>query len=88
MGGWRMEIAARTRVGEKGRLVVPSSFREALGIKIGDEVDLRIVDNELRISTLRTRIAQVQQRLKKYAKSGSLMSDELIAERREEARLE
>lgn len=83
-----MEIAARTRVGEKGRLVVPSSFREALGIKIGDEVDLRIVDNELRISTLRTRIAQVQQRLKKYAKSGSLMSDELIAERREEARLE
>jgi AbrB family looped-hinge helix DNA binding protein len=83
-----MEQAVRSRISEKGRLVIPISFREALGIDIGDEVDLRIVDNELRISTRRSRIQQVQQRLKQYAKPGRLMSDELIAERRKEAKRE
>jgi AbrB family looped-hinge helix DNA binding protein len=55
-------------------LVIPASFRAALGIKIGDEVDLRIEDNELRISTLKDRIERAQRRLRRFAKPGRLIT--------------
>ena len=83
-----MEQQARIRVGEKGRLVIPASIREALDIKVGDEVELRIADNELRLSTLKTRIVRAQQRLRRFIKPGRSLSDELIAERREAAKHE
>jgi AbrB family looped-hinge helix DNA binding protein len=83
-----MEQQARTRVGEKGRLVIPAPIREALDIKVGDEVELRIEDNELRLSTLKSRVARAQQRLRRFIRPGRLLSDELIAERREAAKHE
>ena len=45
------------RVNEDGRVVVPASFGKALGISIGDEVILQIVDDEWHITTLRRRFA-------------------------------
>ena len=81
-----MEQQVQARVSEKGRIVIPASIREELGIKVGDVVDLRVEDKELRISTLRARIERAQERVRKYAVPGRLMSDELIAERRVEAR--
>jgi antitoxin PrlF len=83
-----MDQQTRTRVGEKGRVVIPASFREALDIKVGDEVELRIEDNELRLSTLKTRLARAQQRLRRFIKPGRSLAKELIAERREAARHE
>jgi AbrB family looped-hinge helix DNA binding protein len=83
-----MDQQARTRVSDKGRLVIPAALRNALGIKVGDEVDLRIEDNELRISTLKNRIERAQRRLQRFAKPGRLMSEELSAERREAAKHE
>ena len=83
-----MDRQIRTIVGEKGRVVIPASFREALDIKVGDEVELRIEDNELRVSTLKTRLARAQQRVRRLIKPGRLLSRELIAERREAARNE
>jgi len=41
---------ARLRVNENSRVVIPASFRKALGINVGDEVVLRIEDDELRIT--------------------------------------
>jgi AbrB family looped-hinge helix DNA binding protein len=83
-----MDLQARTLVGEKGRLVIPAAMREALGIEPGTAVDLRVVDSELRISTLRSRIQRAQERAARYVKPGTLVSDELSAERREAARNE
>lgn len=83
-----MDQQTKTRVGEKGRVVIPASFREALDIKIGDEVELRIEDNELRLSTLKARLAWAQRRVRKLIKPGRSLSKELIAERREAARRE
>jgi AbrB family looped-hinge helix DNA binding protein len=76
---------SQTRIGEKGRIVIPASIRQQLGLKIGDEVELRVEDNELRVSTFEARLARTRERLKKFATPGKLMSDELIAERRAEA---
>jgi AbrB family looped-hinge helix DNA binding protein len=82
-----MPEETRTRVNENGRVVIPSSFRKALGIEVGDEVVLRIEDDELRITTQQRRIQRAQHRARQYAKGGSLV-DELLAERRAAARHE
>ena len=79
------ELKSRVRIEGKGRVVIPASFRAALGLKVGDEIDLRIEDNEIRISTLQSRLAKSRQRLRKFVKPGRLLSDELIAERRRAA---
>ena len=42
---------SHTRINENGRVVIPASFRRALGIQPGETVVLRIEDNELRITT-------------------------------------
>jgi AbrB family looped-hinge helix DNA binding protein len=83
-----MDLQARTLVGEKGRLVIPAAMREALGIEPGTAVDLRVVGSELRISTLRGRIRRAQERAARYVRPGTLVSDELSADRREAAKNE
>ena len=76
----------RQRVNENGRIVIPASFRKALGINIGDEVVLRMEDDELRITTLKRRVERAQRLVRKHVKRGTSLVDELIAERREAAR--
>lgn len=83
-----MTPETRVRINENGRVVIPSAFREALGIKAGDEVILRVEDDELRIMTLKRRIERAQRRARQYVKPGVSLVDELIAERRAEAKRE
>jgi AbrB family looped-hinge helix DNA binding protein len=83
-----MEVETRTRVNENGRVVIPASYRKALGIKAGDEVILRMEDDELRITTMKRRIELAQRLVRKYVKPGTSLVDELIAERREAAKHE
>ena len=83
-----METEARTRINENGRVVIPASFRKALGINAGDEVVLRIQDDELRITTLKRRLERAQRIVRKHVKPGTSLADELIAERRQAARNE
>lgn len=78
------ELKIRTRIEGKGQVVIPASFRSALGLKIGDEINMRIEDNEISIS-LQSRLVKSRERLTKFVKPGRLLSDELIAERRRAA---
>lgn len=83
-----MENEARTRLNENGRLVIPASFRKALGIDPGDEVILRLEEDGLRITTVRHRIARAQRNARKYVPRGVSLADALIAERRQAAKRE
>ena len=83
-----MDVETRARVNENGRVVIPASYRKALGIKAGDEVILRMEDDELRITTMKRRIEHAQRLVRKYVKPGTSLVDELIAERREAAQRE
>ena len=80
-----MGTETRMRVNENGRVVIPASFRKALGINIGDEVVLRIENDELRITTLKRRLERAQRLVRKHVKPGTSLAEELIAERREAA---
>ncbi len=83
-----IDAEARLRVNENGRVVIPAAFRRALGINAGDEVVLRMEDDELRITTLKRRLERAQRLVRKHVKPGTSLVDELIAERREEAKNE
>lgn len=83
-----MTTETRLRVNENGRVVIPAAFRKALGINAGDQLVLRIEDDELRIMTLKRRLERAQRLVRKYVKPGVSLVDELIAERREAAKHE
>jgi AbrB family looped-hinge helix DNA binding protein len=80
-----MDTEARLRVNENGRVVIPAAFRKAMGINPGDEVVLRLEDDELRITTIKRRIERAQRRARRYVKPSVSLVDELIAERHEAA---
>ena len=75
-----------TRVNENGRVVIPASFRRALGINPGETVVLRLENDELRITTLRQRLAKAQQLVRAHVPPTTSLADEIIAERREAER--
>jgi AbrB family looped-hinge helix DNA binding protein len=68
--------------------VIPASFRKALGINPGDEIVLRLEDDELRITTQKRRLERARRLVRKYIPAGRSLADELIAERREAAHKE
>ena len=77
-----MKLKTRMRVNENGRVVIPASFRERLGIRVGDDLVLRMEGDELRITTLKRNIERAQRLVRKHVKPGTSLVDELIAERR------
>lgn len=79
---------ARMKLNENGRVVIPATMRAALGIRAGDELVMRIEDDELRITTLKRRIERAQNSVRRYAKPGTSLVSELIAMRREAAKHE
>lgn len=83
-----MEDVVRARVNENGRVVIPASFRKALGIDAGDEVVLEIRDDELRITTQRRRVERAQRRAQQYLKGHGSLVKELLSERRHAAKHE
>lgn len=81
-------MEARVKINPNGRIVIPASFREALGVESGDEVVLRLENEELRITTQQQRIRKAQRLLANLVDPKRSLADELIAERRKAAKNE
>jgi AbrB family looped-hinge helix DNA binding protein len=77
-----------SKINQNGRIVIPAAIRREMGLKAGDTVLMEMEDGVLRMETHLARIRRIQQEFAQYRKPGVLASDELIAERREEARRE
>lgn len=74
-------------IGPQGRLVVPAPLRKRLGIEAGDVLVARADDDRLVLERRDAILARVRTRLAAVP-ADVAMADELIAERREEARRE
>lgn len=78
------------KVGKQGRIVIPAEIRKELDIEPGDELVPRIEDGRLVLGRQKDALKRIQELFADLPRpaSGRLASEELIAERREEARLE
>ena len=81
-------IEAKARINENGRIVIPAEIRQKLEINPGDTLYLTAEGDTLKIESHRARIRRVQESLRRLIPPDRLLSDELIAERREEAKRE
>lgn len=79
---------ARARLNENGRVVIPAAIRQKLGLSAGDTVLFSVEGDAVRIESQRARIRRVQESLRQFIPPERRLSDELIADRREEARCE
>jgi AbrB family looped-hinge helix DNA binding protein len=79
---------ARARLNQNGRVVIPAAIRQKLGLSAGDTLLFSVEGDALRIESHRARIRRIQESLRQFIPAGRCLSDELIADRREEARRE
>jgi len=74
------------QLGARGRIVLPAEIRERLAVKPGDRLVLILDDSgEVRIVNRRRQVDECAGMFKHLAPHGRLASEDLIAERREDA---
>lgn len=78
----------RTKLTEGGRVVIPVELRKKLGMEIGDNLSIELRGDSLQITTGHAALRRIQKLVRKHVPAGVSLVDELIAERREEARNE
>lgn len=78
----------KLRVAEDGRIVIPAEMRTAMLIDESGHLTARVVEGELRVLTPKAAIFKLQRMVREKAPDGVSLVDELIAERRAEARRE
>lgn len=81
-------VRATVTLGASGRIVIPAAIREAMNLGTNEVLALTAENGILQIEPYLSVIRRVQREVSMYAKPDSYASDELIAERREEARRE
>jgi AbrB family looped-hinge helix DNA binding protein len=73
-----------TRLASNGRVVIPIEIREALGLTTGEEFEVLLEKNEIRLIPRSSIVDYVMDHLQSSIGNRSLV-DELIGERRREA---
>jgi antitoxin PrlF len=73
------------KVSSNGRLSIPAKQRKALGLEGGGMVVATVQDGELRIRTVKSVVAEIQDMLAPYRDQQGGGSEGLIQDRREEA---
>ena len=77
-----------THISNGGRIVIPAEYRKKLGLEEGEAVTVSMDEFGIRISTPRLALRRLQALAAKRIPKGRLVSEELIAERRAEAKRE
>ena len=80
--------AIPVKVGPKGRVVVPAPIRRQLGIEEGTELMARVEGDGIVLELPSAAIRRLQELVTSVVPRDVSLVDELIAERREEARRE
>jgi AbrB family looped-hinge helix DNA binding protein len=86
--GAAQALVQTVEIGAGGRVVIPAAMRNALGMRIGDRVTMRVDDNEVRIYTFREASRKAHAILRQFIPDNVSLVDELIQERQREAKRE
>ena len=78
-------LSVQATLGADGRLLIPAAIRDAVGIKRGDRVTLRVEDGQIVVESFWSQILRVRKMLAHLKVPGQSLSDELIADRRAES---
>lgn len=78
-------VVQRAKLGENGRISIPASFRQALGISPGDELLVQLEDGAIRVTSPRLAIERARRIVGRYIRTKESLADSLIADRRAEA---
>jgi len=70
------------QIREAGRIVLPAELRAELGVGEGDTLLATVKGGVLRLQTRAAALRALQEKARKLVAPGTLVSDELIAERR------
>lgn len=82
---WKSSVREeRVRMSDGGRIVIPMPFREAMGVKTGDELVLRLEGNCLMVYSPGEAVRQAQAIVRRYVASDRSLSAELIRDRKRE----
>jgi AbrB family looped-hinge helix DNA binding protein len=76
------------RIGPQGRVVIPADLRRELGLEPGETLMAHVESGRLVLEPRREILARLRSELRAATPSGTSMVDELLAERRREARRE
>ncbi len=82
-------MAVVVRMDQRARIQVPADLRRRLGLRPGDRVSLEVTaQGHLRVASLRDQLQAARGLFSDYRREGDRAVDELLAERRAEARRE
>lgn len=75
----------KTKLGQSGRIAIPTEYRRKLGLEAGDEIIMHLDEDGLRLYTPAQAVARAQTLVRRHVPAERRLSEELIFERREEA---
>ena len=81
-------MLAKARITKGGKVSIPSAYRKFLNLKDGSEVVFAIKNNQITISPLSAALENARRLVGKYHSSDDSLVDQLIAQRRDEAKNE
>ena len=81
------DMEAQIKVGPQGRVAIPATIRKELGLEAGDTLGVRLQGHQLILEKREHILARLKTRFADAPRDVSLV-DELIAERRADARME
>lgn len=82
-----IQPSVTTRLGAGGRLVIPANFRRRYGLRPGSSVTLtENADGDLVVTTPEAALHKLQALVRRHVPEGVSLVDELLAERRAEAK--
>ncbi|GJE36901.1 AbrB/MazE/SpoVT family DNA-binding domain-containing protein [Methylobacterium persicinum] len=73
------------KITDGGELAIPASFRQELGVEVGDTVLVEVANGELRVRSRSSAVANAQRLMRQLVSDDISLVNELIADRRVDA---
>lgn len=78
----------KTKIGPGGRVVIPAAMRQQLSLQVGDEVVVNVDGRGVSIMKPEEAVRHAQELVRRHVPRRSKLSNELIADRRRDAKRE